>query len=81
MSFYIEMCPQFRDVPIEGFHCHATNTLVPLSFSLSFSGAFGLPCIGLVPLCIKSLKDVEHINPMDGSVVGKYDRGADLGLK
>ena len=46
-----------------------------------YTGAFGLPCIGLMPLCIKSFKDVEHINPQDGSVVGKYDRGADLGLK
>ena len=45
------------------------------------TGAFGLPCLGLIPLCIKSFKDVEHINPLDGNVVGKYDRGADMGLK
>ena len=47
----------------------------------SLPGSFGLPCLGLIPLCVKSFKDVEHINPLDGSVVGRYDRGADLGLK
>lgn len=56
-------------------------TWIAVGITCLVAGAFGLPCIGLMPLCIKSFKDVEHINPQDGSVVGKYDRGADLGLK
>jgi hypothetical protein len=56
-------------------------TWVAVGITCLVAGAFGLPCIGLLPLCIKSFKDVEHINPNDGSVVGKFDRGSDLGLK
>ena len=41
---------------------------------------FMFPCLGLLPLCIKALKDVEHINPNDGTVVGVYDRGTEVGL-
>ena len=42
--------------------------------------AFLFPCVGVIPLCIKALKDVEHINPNDGTVVGVYDRGTEVGL-
>jgi len=42
--------------------------------------AFLFPCVGVIPLCIKALKDVEHINPNDGTVVGVYDRGSEVGL-
>ena len=53
----------------------------PILSSSVVKGSLGLPCIGLIPLCVKAFKDIEHVNPNDGSVVGKYDRGADLGLK
>ena len=42
--------------------------------------AFLFPCVGVIPLCINALKDVEHINPNDGTVVGVYDRGTEVGL-
>ncbi len=42
---------------------------------------FLLPCLGLVPLCIKAFKDVEHVSPVDGSVVGYFNRGHEVGLK
>ena len=42
--------------------------------------AFLFPCVGVIPLCIKAFKDVEHINPNDGTVVGVYDRGTEVGL-
>ena len=41
---------------------------------------FLFPCVGFLALCIKALKDVEHINPNDGTVVGVYDRGTEVGL-
>ncbi len=45
------------------------------------AGSFGLPCLGVIPLCIKAFKDVEHINPVNGEVVGCYNRGREVGLK
>lgn len=35
---------------------------------------FGLCCFALIPFCINGLKDVYHINPTDGNVVGVYRR-------
>ena len=34
----------------------------------------GLCCLGLIAFCINGLKDVEHINPKTGQVVGVYKR-------
>ena len=35
---------------------------------------FGLCCFGLIAFLINDLKDVEHINPNTGQVVGVYKR-------
>ena len=35
---------------------------------------FGLWCCACVPLCLNAFKDVYHISPTDGSVVGVYQR-------
>jgi len=34
----------------------------------------GLFCLMFIPFCINDLKDVYHINPTDGNVVGVYKR-------
>lgn len=54
---------------------------VVVGLTCLISASFGAPCFGLIPLCIKSFKDVEHINPVDGTVVGYYNRGHEVGMK
>ena len=34
----------------------------------------GCICLAVIPFCIDATKDVYHINPYDGSVVGVYKR-------
>ena len=34
----------------------------------------GICCVGLIPLCINATKDVEHVHPVTGQVVGVYKR-------
>ena len=35
---------------------------------------FGLCCLAFIPFCIDATKDVYHITPTDGKVVGVYKR-------
>jgi hypothetical protein len=39
-----------------------------------FTLEFGICFVGLIPFCIPALKDVEHIHPVTGQVVGVYER-------
>jgi hypothetical protein len=84
--------PRFRDIPV----VLTDSNGVPFTTELRYvcglftwlvvgvicviTGSFCCPCLGLVPLCIDQLKDIEHINPETGRVVGKFDRGASFGL-
>ena len=47
----------------------------------AFLSGFYLCCLAVIPLCLKSCKDIEHINPNDGTVVAKVDRGRLYGLR
>ena len=83
---------EFRDYPVwitdskgNQFQTHLRykNGLlmwVTVGIVCLIGAAFLFPCVGVIPLCIKALKDVEHINPNDGTVVGVYDRGSEVGL-
>lgn len=46
-----------------------------------FFAGFYLCCLAFIPLCMKSFKDIEHINPTDGTVVAKVDRARLYGLR
>jgi hypothetical protein len=39
-----------------------------------FTWGFGLCCLGLICLFIDGLKDIEHVHPVTGQVVGVYKR-------
>ena len=41
---------------------------------LLFTVEFGLCCLAIIPFFIDDLKDVYHITPTDGKVVGVYKR-------
>ena len=83
---------QFRDYPVwitdnkgnqvqtEIRYKNGIFTWVAVGITCLVGLSFGLPCVGLIPLCIKAFKDVEHVNPNDGTVVGYYDRGNEVGL-
>ena len=34
----------------------------------------GLCCLGLIPFCLDAAKDIEHVHPVTGQVVGVYKR-------
>ena len=40
-----------------------------------------LCCFAVIPLFMKSFKDIEHINPNTGVVVGRLDRARSYGLR
>ena len=39
-----------------------------------FTFEFCCCCCALIPLCINATKDVEHVHPVTGQVVGVYSR-------
>ena len=47
----------------------------------SIFAGFGLCCFAVVPLFLKSCKDIEHINPNDGTVVARVSRAQFYGLR
>ncbi len=49
-------------------------TWIAVGIILLFTAEFCLCCLAIIPLFINELKDVYHISPTDGSVVGVYKR-------
>ena len=78
--------PAFRDYPViitdsSGEQVltvisHRSGLLTWIAVSIVFvlTLPFGLCFLAFIPLLMKDLKDVYHINPTDGTVVGIYKR-------
>ena len=77
---------EFRDVPVwiadekgsrvqtELRYKNGLLTWIAMLILCLICSNFGLCLLCFVPLCMKSMKDVEHVNPADGSVVGRFHR-------
>lgn len=78
--------PAFRDYPVVitdskgnqvttilDYRVGTLTWIVALGIFL-FTLGFGLCCLAIVPFFINDLKDVYHISPTDGTIVGVYKR-------
>lgn len=70
---------QFKDFPVTLPDGNTTVLrykagLLTWIFAAAICFFTGLCCIAVIPFCIDSCKDVEHVNPATGEVVGVYKR-------
>ena len=67
LSFIISLCMQ---VTTRLVYKSGTLTWTLFAILCCFCGL----CIALIPFCVDGTKDVYHINPVNGTVVGVYKR-------
>ena len=83
----VEQTPVFRDHPVLTTDSTGEQVLTVLSYRVGFLTWIAvlilllltIPfclccCLAFIPLLMKDLKDVYHINPTDNTVVGIYKR-------
>ena len=82
----IVQAPAFRDYPVVITDSNGNQVTTVLDYRVGtltwivalgiflFTLGFGLCCLAIIPFFINDLKDVYHISPTDGTVVGVYRR-------